>query len=312
MMKNIIHKETLARSMTRAASQQAYYTIRLLVDRERVADAYRAYAYFRWVDDVIDTGLRSVPERIDFLERQKHLLQNCYEGEIPQKSTAEEKMLIQLLRHDHEKSSGLQMYLRNMMKVMEFDAGRRGRSISQAELDEYTRCLASAVTEAMHYFIGHDYYSPHNESRYLAVTGAHIVHMLRDAYEDLQAGYYNVPREILEAAYIQPQDIQSTAYRAWVQSRIQLARKYFNAGREYIAQVESVRCRLAGFAYMARFEWLLNTIEREAYILRPEYSERKSLRTKYRMGLLTFSSMFHSRSKHSIYQPAHRQVWRKP
>lgn len=312
MMKNIIHKETLARSMTRAASQQAYYTIRLLVDRERVADAYRAYAYFRWVDDVIDTGLRSYPERIAFLERQKYLLQNCYEGEVPKNSTAEEHMLVQLLRHDHEKSSGLQTYLRNMMKVMEFDAGRRGRLISQAELDEYTRCLASAVTEAMHYFIGHDYYSPHNESRYLAVTGAHIVHMLRDAYEDLQAGYYNVPREILEAAHIQPQDIPSTGYRAWVQSRIQLARRYFNAGREYIAQVESARCRLAGFAYIARFEWLLNTIEREAYILRPEYSERKSLRTKYRMGLLTFSSMFQSRNKQSIYQPAHPQVWRKP
>jgi large subunit ribosomal protein L18 len=47
---------TLAASITKAASKQSYYTIRFLVDRDRMDDAYRAYAYFRWVDDIIDDG----------------------------------------------------------------------------------------------------------------------------------------------------------------------------------------------------------------------------------------------------------------
>jgi phytoene/squalene synthetase len=47
-------QETLAPSITKAASKQTYYTVRFLVDHERVADAYRAYAYFRWVDDTLD------------------------------------------------------------------------------------------------------------------------------------------------------------------------------------------------------------------------------------------------------------------
>jgi phytoene/squalene synthetase len=310
-LKNLTPEGALAQAITRAASQQAYYTIYLLVDRERVADAYRAYAYLRWVDDIVDAALGSSTERSAFLERQKALLDNCYQGELMSNPIAEEKMLIQLVQHDHEKNSGLQIYLRNMMKVMEFDAERRGTLISEAELEEYTRCLASAVTEAIHYFIGHGSYSPHNETRYLAVTGAHIVHMLRDAYEDLHMGYYNVPCEVLEAAHIQPHAIQSKAYCEWVRSRVQLARKYFNAGREYIAQVENTRCRLAGFAYMARFEWLLHTIEREAYVLRPEYTERKSLGTKCQMGWMALLSMINPRSKHLIYQPEHSQIWRK-
>ena len=45
---------SVASSITKAASKQTYYTIRFLVDRERVDDAYRAYGYFRWVDDVLD------------------------------------------------------------------------------------------------------------------------------------------------------------------------------------------------------------------------------------------------------------------
>jgi lysine/ornithine N-monooxygenase len=89
-----------------------------------------------------------------FLERQKSLLEKCYRGESLPDTTVEETMLIELVKHDPEKNSGLQSYLRNMMQVMEFDAKRRGRLISQVELNEYTRWLATAVTEAMHYFIG--------------------------------------------------------------------------------------------------------------------------------------------------------------
>ncbi len=140
-------------------------------------------------------------------------------------------MLIELVRKDQNKNSGLQLYLRNMMQVMDFDAMRRGKRISQAELNEYTRWLATAVTEAMHYFIGHNSYSPHDETRYLAVSAAHIAHMLRDTFDDLEAGYYNIPREVLEASHIGPHDVHSKAYRAWVKSRVQLARSCFQTGK---------------------------------------------------------------------------------
>ena len=147
----------------------------------------------------------------------------------------------------------------------------------------------------MHYFICHCCPAPQNESRYLAVTAAHITHMLRDTVDDVQAGYYNIPREVLDANQILPSDVASDAYRAWVKSRVQLARNYFKAGRNYLEQVQNPRCRLAGYAYAARFEWLLDTFEREGYLLRPHYGERKSIGTGIRMMLSAFSSMIHLR-----------------
>jgi hypothetical protein len=287
---------SLASSITKAASKQTYYTIRSLVDRDRVDDAFRAYGYFRWVDDVLDADSGSKSERMAFLERQKSLLEGCYLGEWPGDVNIHEKMLVELVQHDTEKNSGLQFYLRNMMRVMDFDARRRGRVISQAELDDYTFWLASAVTEAMHYFIGHAEFAPRDETRYLAVSAAHITHMLRDAFEDVQAGYYNVPREELDMNRFRPQDAQRDADRAWVKSRVLLARQYFKAGKDYLARVQNPRCRLAGFAYTARFEWLLDTIEREGYNLRPEYNERKRLGTGLRMSWLALTSMFSVRS----------------
>jgi phytoene/squalene synthetase len=289
------HTSGLAASITKAASRQAYYTIHFLADRDRVADAYRAYAYFRWVDDVLDAEEGSMVARRAFVRRQESLLEKCYRGELLPDAHPEEEMLVQLVRIDTEKNSGLQFYLRNMMAVMAFDVERRGRLISQTELDAYTYWLAGAVTEAMHYFIGHDDYSAHSEARPLAVTAAHITHMLRDAFEDAQAGYFNIPHEVLDANHIAPLDVQSGAYRTWVRSRVDLARRYFKRSRQYLNEVENLRCRLAGFAYVARFEWLLNTIEKEGYCLRSQYNERKKFGAGLRMGWLAFSSMLASR-----------------
>src|ERR1041385_3232945 len=119
MMNATSLQPTLALSITKAASQQTYYTIRFLVDRERVADAYRAYAYFRWVDDTLDANSfrqseADAQERGAFLKRQKSLLEQCYRSEFPQDASIEEKMLVDLIRQDAEKNSGLQSYLRHM------------------------------------------------------------------------------------------------------------------------------------------------------------------------------------------------------
>lgn len=284
MAKGFESRDTLAESITWAASKQTYYTVHYLVDHKRVANAYRTYAYFRWVDDQIDQPSAELAERSAFVERQKLLMECLYRGQTPRDLTAEEHMLEKLVHSDQEMNSGLQTYIRNMMAVMVFDAYRRGRLISQKELNEYTRWLATAVTEAMHYFIGHCCTSPRNETRYLAVTAAHIVHMLRDAHEDTAEGYINIPREFLDAHAISASEIDSVPYRMWVKNRVQLARNYFQTGANYLAQVQNPRCRLAGYAYTARFTRFLDAIEKNDYRLQPDYSEFKHPASALRMG----------------------------
>jgi len=291
--------QSLAAAITKAASKQTYYTIRFFVDRERVADAFRAYGYFRWVDDILDAGAggglllneAEAGERAAFVNRQQSLLDVCYRGEVLDDLCPEEWILVDLIRNDTEKNSGLQTYLRSMMDVMAFDVARRGRIISQAELSAYSRKLGTAVTEAIYHFIGHDDPSPCHEARYLAVIAAHITHMLRDTQEDVQSGYFNIPQEVLQTREISPWDVKGQAYREWVCGRVQLARDYFKAGRECTRQVKNWRCRLAGYAYTARFEWMLRAIERDNYCLRPEYPERKGLAAGLWMAWFMLTSM---------------------
>jgi phytoene/squalene synthetase len=286
--------QSLPAYITKLASKQTYYTFLLLADRDHLTDAYRSYAYFRWVDDVLDTKAGSIYKKFAFILRQKSLLDACYRGEVPNILCAEEWMLVDLVRNNPEINSGLHTYLHNMMEVMRFDAGRRGQVITQAELIEYSRLLASAVTEVLYYFISRDDPTPHNEARYLSVTAAHIIHMLRDTLEDIEAGYFNIPGEFIYSRGISPNDIDSSAYQEWVYERVHLAKQYFKAGNKYLSQVKSRRVRLAGYTYTARFEWVLRLIEHDNYHIRPAYSERKSLRAGMWMSLSTLSAVISS------------------
>jgi hypothetical protein len=279
---------SLAKAITKAASRQTYYTIRLLVDRGRVDDAYRSYAYFRWVDDVLDAepaDADAVHRREAFLDRQKGLLEACLAGTPPDDVDPHERLLVDLVREPGRTETRLTSYLRHMMLVMDFDVRRRGHLVSAAELDRYTRWLAIAVSDAMSYFIGHGARTPGDDTRYLAVSGAHVLHMLRDTFPDVRAGYFNIPREVLEPGSTSPGDVRSTAYRAWAERRVGVARTYLDGGAAYFRRVESVRHRLAGLAYIARFEWLIEIIEQDEFTIRPRYAAPRGPRTRARIAM---------------------------
>jgi phytoene/squalene synthetase len=290
----MVHKPTssqeMAASITRKASKQTYYTIRVCVDRDLVNEAFLAYAYFRWVDDMLDTQIRNKTDMLAFIDRQKDLLAASYREECVGKVCPEERMLVELVRSDRGDHPGLLSYLKNMMAVMEFDAVRRGQLISQLDLALYSQGLAIAVTDAMHYFIGHDDPAPADETRYSAVYAAHVTHMLRDTQDDIKMGYFNIPHEYLSHHDIEPSEINHPAYTAWICRRVNEARRDFQEGHDSLAKISNFRCRLVGFAYTARFEWMLRTIERENYCLRSGYPERKGLAANLWILWNTFSS----------------------
>ena len=276
----------LARSIIWASSKQSYYTARLLVDNGLVNDCYRAYSYFRWVDDVIDVSSQSSDERIAFIHRQTELIDRLYREERPDDLRPEEDIIADLISHDRGESSGLQSFIRNFLAVLEFDAYRKGRLISQSELTWYSDCLGKSVTDVIQYFIGNGHPYPEFKNRYLAATAAHITHMLRDMSLDIAEGFINIPVEYLEAHGISPEDMDSPPFRAWVRSRVELAREYFREGKRYLDELDVLRCKIAGYWYCARFEGILDEIERDRYFLRDVYSKQRSIYTWIKMAWL--------------------------
>jgi phytoene/squalene synthetase len=298
----------LARSITWASSKQTYLTARFLADRELVDDCLRAYAYFRWADDMIDISLAGREQRFAFIERQKALIEKLYRGERPGDLVPEETMLADLIAHNRAPGSRLSSFIRNFMAVLEFDAHRYAHIASLHELAAYTTCLATAVMDGIQYFIGNCHSYPMTPERNLAVTGAHITHMLRDALADLSAGLINIPAEYLETHTLNESTINSQWFCLWVHEQVDLARYCFRQGRIYIDSLDVLRCKLAGVWYCARFECILNAIERDGYRLRLSYCERHALKTwleMIRLGFVVTWKHLAARIRSSFYHPGH-------
>jgi phytoene/squalene synthetase len=267
-------------------------TARLLVDRDLVDDCCRAYGYFRWADDVVDAptsadeSSRTKEERIAFIRRQRGLIDSLYRSERPSDLAPEEEIIADLISHDRGESSGLKSFILNFLAIIEFDAERRGRLVSEHELAWYSDHLGKAVTDAIQYFVGNGHPYPAADNRYLAATAAHITHMLRDIAEDTAEGYVNIPHEYLDAHAISPEDVGSPLFRAWVRQRVKLARQFLRDGKQYIDLLDVLRCKIAAYWYCARFEGVLDTIERDDYHLRDRYNERDRFSTWLRMAWL--------------------------
>ena len=269
----------LARSITKSGSIQTYFTTRLMVDKDLVDDFFRAYAYFRWIDDVVDVSSQSAEERRSFISGQRRLIDNLYDQETVAELAPEEEILQDLINNDRGENSGLQSFIRNMFAIIEFDALRKGRLISEGELDWYVNTLGKSVTDGLLYFIGNGNPYPESENRYQAGIAAHISHLLRDMHQDDADGFINIPREYLEEKNINHKDMSDPAYKGWVQKRVELARELFVEGKRYLDELDVLRCKIVGYWYCARFEVVLDTIEGDEYLLRKEYHERRKIST---------------------------------
>jgi hypothetical protein len=108
---------------------------------------------------------------------------------------------------------------------------------------------------------------------------AHITHMLRDTPEDIASGYFNIPSRIPRKAQHLRADIWRglqggfAAECSW--------RRYSRRSGIHV-QVKNLRCRLAGYAYLARFEWVLHMIESDNF--KVPHTQRKELGSRFMDG----------------------------
>ena len=289
----------LARSLTWAASKQSYITAGLMVDRKLVDDAFRAYGYFRWVDDFIDVEARSKEDRTSFAARQKEIIEALYGGDRPADLTPEEEIIADLICKHRENGPGLRSYISKMMAILVFDANRRGSLISGEELKWYSEALGTSVIDAITFFVGNDRSYPRTD-RYAAGIAAHIAHMLRDMRDDISDGFVNIPREFLQQHELGPEDVAHPAYRSWVRERVDRARQLFDIGKRYLDRLSLLRVKVVGYWYCARFDKVLEAIESDQYVLRKDYGSRHGITNWLRMASVATATTF-------------RHVWpRKP
>jgi len=262
----------LARSITWKASKLTYIIGCLFVDRDLKEDFFCAYAYFRWIDDIVDELNITNPQRTQFIMRQDALIRSLFHGDVPFPMgdlCPEEQLLAKLTQARHHHPENLQSFVENMFAIIKFDAHRKDCTITNEELEWYSQRLGRSVVDGLQYFIGNDHDYPKTQNQYSAAIAAHITHLLRDTIPDIANGFINIPSDVLPEQDAETLDHPSV--RSWVQARVILARKHFQEGRDYIRGLKVKRCQLASLLYCRQFERILDAIERDGYVLRRAY-----------------------------------------
>ena len=268
---------SLAERITRKSSVQTYITIMFLVDKPLMQQCFQAYAYFRWLDDQIDLVSSTKKERLRCIKRQQQLIQESYDNTMQQELIPEEQLIADLIQSNRDRNSKLAMFIMNFFEIIAFDARRKHSLISKKELDWYSKTLSIAVTSGIEYFINSNYGYPSSSHRYDAGIAAHIAHMLRDYREDLNEGFFNIPKEYLKQKGVTPQDIDSADLRELVKIQVQRARTLLITGKAYISRLPVLRGKLAAYWYCCRFENILDRLEKDNYVLHETYPRRFNL-----------------------------------
>jgi len=276
----------LAKQITRKGSLQSYYTIKLLCDSGLSDDCFKAYAYFRWVDDMVDDILKSRTKCLSFINRQGKLIKSCYSNTPLSTHEPQEEILVSLINSPTGRGPRLKSFIHNFYQIIKFDVQRKGRLITGKELDWYSHTLGVAVTDCIQHFIGNDHPYPSSPHQYHGAIAAHITHMLRDYLDDVEQGYINIPKKFVDTHDVNPHNINHPSIRHWVQQRVITARNYFQQSKSYLNNIEVLRCKMAGYLYCARFEPVLDQIEKDDFILRHKYSDHRKYQTLAQIAAL--------------------------
>lgn len=269
--------DQLAREITKKSGLETYYIIKFLADKHKVNDAYKAYAYFRWLDDQIDENLKNRKDKQKFIKRQKTIIELSYRRKKPAIVHPQERMITELIENDSKPNSKLKSYIMNFFSIIAFDAGRKDKIIPEKKLNWYSETIGKAATDCILYFIGNNISYTESTDQYKAASAAHIVHSLRDLKHDLKTGYINIPKEFLEKNKSDITNISDYELIPWVKNRTGLAKRYFESGKKYIKKLPNPKCKLAAILYCLRFEPLIFIIEKDKYILRENYNNRLNI-----------------------------------
>jgi len=299
----------IARRITWKGSKQSFLIGQFLVDRRLRNDFFRAYAYFRWLDDMIDEVIPSRSKRIEFIDRQNELIRSLYSNERVKIENKEEEILLDLIRNDRRTHDGLKSFIEKMISIIEFDTLRKDTEISKEELGLYNKMLGISVVDGLQYFIGNDHSYPTGVDRYEAAIASHRTHLLRDMKKDFQNGFFNIPSEIIQKS--DPRDPGSIPdqHIEWIREQVKDARSGFKLGKKYVEKIEILRCRIAAFWYCYRFEIILDAIEKDGYLLRERYSEMEKPLVLLKMLFFTFNIILRHIFR-KIGLAFHLHIWR--
>lgn len=235
--------------------------------RSRRNTLFRAYEYFRWVDDYIDDKKTLTKDAKRLLSREIRLISTLYSHKPITPTYIFEEYISSVISEDYENRNGMQEIINGFFCALSWDVRRRNRIPTAKELTSYSQYLGCSYSQGITYGLN---YHP-TDSRFLEVSNncgvaAHITHMLRDFFIDLEIGYINISKEDIEKYHINlssnRQDLKM-ALSPWCKDQFLKTQNLFNQGLNSINKLPGFRARFAFRLISIRYLLILKKVKRD-------------------------------------------------
>lgn len=301
-MSSLEDLQLVARQRVKASNLTAYILVRLFTRADRNDYLCMAYAYFRWIDDIVDSPTTSDEEKEQFIERQRRFLANLYDGLVFQDSrTLEEQFAQCFVAYDRKMGCILKDDVLGMLSVLKHDLERDRVPWPAAEMHEFITLESRSYINMIRFSCGEEgNYSGSN--RYDEGVACKLAHMLRDFIEDLNQGTMNISRDDLEKYEINLDKVNNENFRLWVRDQVMFAGECFRLGRRNLSNSSQLRYKIASNLYCAKYEDILAMIEQDKYFLRSDY--RRTALTKAKFLSRSILVIFFTLADHYLRKPA--------
>lgn len=239
--------------------------VRFFCRRDDRRIAYSLYRYFRECDDYIDDPVRSRNDKLNFLSKQRRLIEHMYNGHAHNNS-----QLASIIDYDRAHQNAFKDVFDEMLDVFEFDARRGGNHCDINSLTKYSLMLSRAYTTLLIMFLKPQHEV--SEQDIQLAHGCHLIHMLRDYYEDQRLGYLNIPEE--ERNNFSFDDPASDNFRQWVKNQVALVETKLKKSKKALRRTYYIRVQLIALLYCFRYETVLRQLKDNGYILKSNYPLR--------------------------------------
>jgi len=262
----------VAKKRTKASNSTAYTLVRLFGRADRREYGFAIYAYFRWLDDIVDSPESSYQEKKSLMERQGEFLEGLYAGRpIPAGTLLEEQLARCFVAFDRQNQFALRNDVLGMFAVLMHDLGRSGEPLASSELNAYILMESRAFVNMIRFFCGEEGDFPGAQD-YCEGVACKLVHLLRDFREDLDSGWANIAQEDVAAFGVSLDNINDESFQNWVKSQVQHARDLFAIGKRDLESSHNLRYKVADILYCTKYEDILTTIEKDGFRLRVSYN----------------------------------------
>lgn len=248
-----VPRETLLEAY-RASREKNYVLARLLYGTlfgRAWRHAIVGFAWLKCLDDAVDEE-PDADRAADTLRRQRRLMERVYGGDglSGEALPIPDRFGVPLFRRDRALGAPLRPILEAILETMAFDVDRRGKVLSDAELDAHVVKLGGSVLRYLAHFVSMDLRLP---DEYVEPASRAYLHAdsLIDLAEDLRAGLINIPAEAMERYGIDPRS-PGPEVEAWRRNQVPGITALFEEARSHTRRIDSRAMRLLSSLFLAR------------------------------------------------------------